>query len=201
VFDEWWYLRFLLPALLPLAALTGVTISACAARLPAAARAPALIIGLATICAWQASVARERSVFDLQAIESRFVDTGRFLDARLEREAVVLTVWQSGSVRYYTRRPALVWRALDPDELDTAVAWLEARGRPVYLVLEGWEEGDFRQRFAASSAAGRLEWPPVAEIGRAVRIWRLADRERYDRGELVRTERVRPRRPGRGAAP
>jgi hypothetical protein len=201
VFDEWWYLRFLLPALLPLAALTGVTVSACVVRLPGPARAPVLIIGLATICAWQASVARDRSVFDLQAIESRFVDTGHFLDGRLEPEAVVLTVWQSGSVRYYTRRTALVWRALDPDELDPAVAWLEARGRPVYLVLEGWEEGDFRQRFAASSPAGRLEWPPVAEVGRAVRIWRLADRERYDRGELVRTERVRPRRPGRGAAP
>jgi len=191
VFEEWWYLRFLLPGLLPLAALLGVTLSAVLARLPAALRAPVLLTGLAALCAWQVTVARERSVFDLQRFESRFVEAGRFVNARLPREAVVLTVWHSGSVRHYANRVTLVWRAFDPQELDQAVSWLEQRGRPVYLLLEAWEEPDFRARFGAASRAGALAWPPLAEIGRSVRIWRFADRERFERGETVRTERLR----------
>jgi hypothetical protein len=192
VFEEWWYLRFLLPGLLPLAALVGVTLSATTARLPAALRAPALVAGLAALGAWQVTVAHERSAFELRALESRFAEAGRFVDARLPREAVVLTVWHSGSIRHYANRVTLVWRALDPRGLDEAVSWLERRGRPVYLLLEDWEEPDFRARFGTSSRAGELSWPPTAQVGRSVRIWRFADRERYERGDAVRTERIGP---------
>ena len=42
-------------------------------------------------------------------------------DAAVSPAAVIVTVQESGSVRYYTRRPILRWDQLGPD-LDAAVA-------------------------------------------------------------------------------
>jgi hypothetical protein len=33
------------------------------------------------------------------------------------------------------------------------------RGHPVYLLLESWEEPQFKERFAGVSSIGRLDWP------------------------------------------
>jgi hypothetical protein len=41
------------------------------------------------------------------------------------------------------------------------------------------EEAAFRARFERNSPIGRLDWPPAARIGRSVRIYDPADRQRY----------------------
>src|SRR5262249_45730356 len=48
-----------------------------------------------------------------------------------------------------------------PAWLDRAVAFLQARGRHPYLVLEGSEPAQFRERFGGASALGRLDWRPI----------------------------------------
>lgn len=189
VFEEWWYLRFLLPAIPLLLVLTFAGLEAALLRLPAIGRwrsyATAAVGVL--LCAIFVREARERQAFELERLESRYVTAGRFVADRLPENAFVITSWQSGSVRYYSGRRTLVWDVLDPAWLDRAIVFAREQGFEPYLLFERWEEQEFRRRFSAS-AVGALDWPPTAEIGSQVRIYRPADRQRYFAGENVNTE-------------
>ena len=188
VFNDWWYLRFLLPGIAILVVLTMAVIDALSR--PRSVRAA--VIGVATVilCALFVREARARNVFDLPRLEARYERAGRYVADRLPPNALVITSWESGSVRFYGHRNTLVWDVLDPAWLDRAIAYTRMRGLEPYLLFERWEEPIFRQRFAGS-AAGTLDWPPAAEIAGQVRIYRPADRERYLRGELAPTEYAR----------
>lgn len=190
VFDEWWYLRFLLPVIPIVIVLMTASVDAAwrRMRLPrAAAAAAAAAIGLTVFFLMQA---RERQVFELRRLESRYVTAGEFVARRLPARALILTSWESGSVRFYSRRPTLVWDQLDPAWLDRAIAYARAQGLEPYLLFERGEEPDFRRRFAGSAVAA-LDWPPMAEVAGRVRIYRPGDRERYLRGEPTTTEYAR----------
>jgi len=198
-YDDWWYLRFLLPAMPPLLALTAVGLLALRSRLPAGARAPAGVacsLALVVFFVWTASA---RGVFQLPALEARFRATGRFVADRLPERAVVLSVWQSGSVRYYGGRLSILFDQIDPAWLDRALSFLAEQGRLPYLVLETWEEPAFKARFQSQSPYGALDWPPMAQVGTEVRIYDPAARARYFAGEPMTVERVWPGRPGRSA--
>jgi hypothetical protein len=132
----------------------------------------------------------DRQAFRLQTLESRFERAGLYVRERLPRNALVLASWQSGSVRFYGERKTLIWTALDPSSLESALAFIRSRGYEPYLLFERWEEPLFRTRFRGS-AAGALDWPPAAEIGAQVRIYRPGDRERYLKGEAAPTEYAR----------
>ena len=79
--------------------------------------------------------------------------------ARTEREAIVLSMQHSGSVRYYGARMSLRYDWLDPAWLDRSVAWLAARGHPVYALLDASEVGAVRDRFSGQTRAGGLTAP------------------------------------------
>jgi hypothetical protein len=78
---------------------------------------------------------------------------------------------------------------LAPQWLDDAIAYLGSHGHPPYIVVEPGEEPVFRDRFAASSVFGRLDWPPSVERFEPihVRIYDPADRARYLAGEAIVT--------------
>ena len=63
--------------------------------------------------------------------------------------------------------------------------------RPVYIVLDAWEDGLFRAKFPALPA-GALDWPPILDAGTShrTRLWKLSDRERFQRGESLNTIRL-----------
>ena len=208
VFNDWWYLRFMLPAIAVLLVLTAATIDSIAARAlwarefrssrthrvraalgPCRRSVRAALVSVLTvaICFFFIREARARSVFDLPRLESRYERAGRYVDERLPDNALVITSWESGSVRFYSNRKTLVWDALDPAWLDRAIAFSRTRGFEPYLLFERWEEPLFRQRFAGSRVAA-LDWPPAAEIAGQVRIYRPEDRDRYLRGEGAPTE-------------
>jgi hypothetical protein len=195
-FPEWWYLRFLLPAIVPM------TVLACAALvwsltsiLAATARlAPTLALALAiALSLFQARVVQARTVLDLQRLERRFRLTGDVVRERLPANAIFLSVWESGTLRYHADRQAVMWDALPADRLDPAVRWLSAQGFAPFVIVEPWEEPLFRSRFAALSALGALDWPPRFEIERQVRIYDPRDRAAFWRGEHIATEYVIPR--------
>ena len=50
------------------------------------------------------------------------------------------------------------------DHLDAAVHDLATRGYHAYVVVDDWEETEFRRRFAPHSRLGRLDWPPLARV-------------------------------------
>ncbi len=98
---------------------------------------------------------------------------------------------QSGSMRYYTDRPILRWEAATPEALAAAIATLEQSRRPVYIVLDAWENEPFRAKFGALPV-GALDWPPMLDAGTSHRtqLWKLGDRERFVRGENLTTIRL-----------
>lgn len=184
-FPEWWYLRFLLPVL-PM-----MTVLACA-TLAAFGRGPWLVIAAtAAVAIFSTASSATTQALDLARLEHRFRMTGAIVRERLPANAVVISVWDSGSVRYHAGREAVLWDSLDPRWLDRAIAWLISRGRDPYLVLEEWEEPSFRQRFAAFSPLGNIDWPPRFDVARRVRIFSPADRSRYLAGDAVPTEIIR----------
>ena len=194
VFDSWSYLRFLLPAIPLILILVVASVDAIWRRLAGplhGPRAPYVVAGLTLVLAlFFVREARDRSMFRLQALEARYARGGEFVARRLPANALVITSWQSGSVRFYSGRKTLVWDSLDPAWLDRAVEEVRRRGFEPFLLFERWEEPSFRQRFAGSPL-GALDWPPMAEVATQVRVYRPGDRERYRRGDQPPTEYVR----------
>jgi Dolichyl-phosphate-mannose-protein mannosyltransferase len=191
VFDDWWYIRFLLPALPAVFILSVPVWLEPARRHPRGRAVAAIAIGTA-LGAWHVHVARTHRVFDLQALESRFVVAGKYVARALPPNAVVLAVQQSGSVRYYGGRSTLAWDAIPPEALDRTIGELRGASRAVFIVLEDEEVSRFRARFV-TERLGRLDWPAHAEVHAPVRVhvYDAAERDRYLGGGVVETEHVR----------
>jgi energy-converting hydrogenase Eha subunit E len=187
-FAEWWYLRFLLPALPVL------TVLAMSAVVFASRRKALLVPVVLALVAYTTSTSAMKEALDLQRIEQRFRVAGTTARDTLPSTSVFLTVWESGSVAYHGGREAVVWDALAPQELDAAIDWLVSAGREPYIMIEDWEEPAFRERFSPHADIGKLDWPPAFDIERRVKIYRPADRARFLRGETVPTEFVRRNR-------
>jgi hypothetical protein len=172
-FDAWWFLRFLLPAYPPLLALTAVAVVLLARRLPQGLR----LIAVATVIAGTAwhgvQYARTHAAFNVEG-EWKYATAGRYVAERLPAKAVLLAMQHSGSVRYYADRPSIHYHWIPPDRLDRLVSALNDAGYAPYLLLEDWEEDDFRNRFPGQRTVKILGAAPDAEIapGR-VRIYRV----------------------------
>ena len=191
VFDDWSYLRFLLPALAVFAVLTAIEFAAWFARCPQARRAPLLLAVGVAIAAHGLSTMRSLDTFKLAGQLQRVSQAADFVNAHTPRGAVIVAGEQSGSMRYYTGRSILRWEAATSDALSASIGTLEQSARPVYIVLDVWEEGLFRSKFAGVPAAS-LDWPPMLETGTThrTRMWKLSDRQEFLRGERIETVRV-----------
>ena len=189
-YPEWWYLRFLIPALVLLLILTSAVGVAFASRARMGGVVPIAAVLLAIV---GMRAAGERQAFALQRLEGRYRDAAALVADRLPENAVVITVWQSGSVRFHADREIVMWDSLDPAWLDRAVRWLHERGLQPYLLFERREEPEFRGRFRGHSAYGALDWPPRIDLNRQVRIYDPGDRARFMAGEQYPTD-LQPRR-------
>jgi hypothetical protein len=190
VFDDWSYLRFLLPALAILSVFTAVAFANWIERAPMSARAPVLFALLLGIVGYGVDAARSRDTFKLADHLRRVSQVADYINSDLPPGAVVVSGEQSGSVRYYTHRSILRWEAATSETLGAAIIKLEQSSRPVYIVLDAWEDGLFRTKFA-SLPNGALDWPPILDAGTShrTRLWKLSDRERFLRGESLNTIR------------
>lgn len=201
-FDDWSYLRFLLPAI----ALMLVLASAVAVQLVryvvrGSNRSAILIARIvipaavtSAIAVFCVGTAGDRLAFNLRFLEQRYRSAGIIVRERLPTDAVVLSEWDSGAVRFHGRKEALSWAGLDPSWLDRSLTWLDEHGRAPYILVESWEEPAFRNRFADNSDVGKLDWPPKYEIDRVVRIFDPKDRAKYVAGENINTEYLWPLR-------
>jgi hypothetical protein len=158
---------------------------------PGVIRAPLLAAGLALLATHYVALANARSAFDLRRLESRYETAGAFASGQLPGNAILLSVQESGTLRLYGGRATVRFDHLDPNGLDAALQDLRRAGYSPYFALEAWEEPQFRERFARSSPLGLLDWPPMAEIGRPVKVrfYDPRDRRRFLSGEPVATVR------------
>lgn len=186
-FPEWWYLRFLIPAIVILLVLA----SAVTTNLLSRARMGGLIPLVAVVVGFIGMrTAVKHDVLALQGMEGRYRETSKLIHDRLPASAVVITEFQSGSVRFHAGRDVVLWQSLDPSWLDRAITWLKSKGLQPYIVVERREEAQFRARFQQQSDLGKLDWPPRFDFNRQVRIFDPDDRARYLAGESYPTEQA-----------
>jgi hypothetical protein len=186
-FPEWWYLRFLIPALVILLVLASAVTAHGLSRANMGGLIPivAVVLGILGMRA-----AGQHDAFALQALEGRYRQSAELVRDRLPVNAVVITEFQSGSVRFHAGREVVLWESLDPSWLDGAITWLKSQGLQPYILVERREESAFRTRFRGSSEFGGLDWPPRFDLNRQVRIFDPADRTRYLAGEAYPTEQI-----------
>ena len=164
VFEDWSYVRFLLPAIPVLIVLMLGTLAAAARRAAGARWEPAVLAAaVAVLIVIGVRTAETRQAFQLGSLESVFARAGGVVGSRLPGNAIVFTSRYSGSVRYYSGRQTIVWDVLDPAWLDRAVSFTRERGLEPFILLDSGEEAAFRQRFAISPLA-QLDWPPLIEV-------------------------------------
>jgi len=176
-FNHWSYLRFLLPAYPALFVLLAAALRWLTWKLPLDARVPAAAIVCAVMIPFGVNIARREGVFGVATFEQRHMRAANEVASRTPPEAIVLCVQHSGSVRYYANRTTLRYDWLEEGALDGALRDLAAKGRPAYLVVDDWEEKEFRDRFSPANRAGRLDWAPIARVPGSpeVRIFDLRD--------------------------
>ena len=185
VFDDWPYLRFLLPAIPLLLVLSSNVFVAFLLRLPIAFRGATLFAVCVLMGTWYLKKADRLGVYAIGISERRYESVGRYLERALPANAAVLTVIESGSVRLYAGRATLRWDEVPAGTLDRTLDALRAGGYTPYILLEDWEAPMFRARFGPADLAGRVDWPAAIECYGpiTVRIYDPEDRKRYVAGE------------------
>jgi hypothetical protein len=169
-FAEWWYLRFLLPAFpVVFVGLSSILLAITRARGSRLVLAGLTIIVLAGVSA-RVRMALDRDVLATGLVESRYQAIAQFVERGLPPNAAILSMQHSGSIRFYAGRLTIRYEFFSAARLPDALQWLRDRGYSPYLLLEDWEEKDYRARFAAAGPLGRLEIPLVAEMTTPVRV-------------------------------
>jgi hypothetical protein len=149
------YLRFFLPCL-PLALIGLGRLLWFATR----AGWPSAMVAAAIVATGAGSVyAMVRDLGSGPRIERQYAGAAAMAAAHSEQGALMLSMQHSGSVRYYGARMSLRYDWLDPAWLDRSVAWLAARGHPVYALLDASEVDVVRRRFAGQAGASGLDAP------------------------------------------
>ena len=173
-FDDWLFLRFLLPSwpllMLGLAVLIGAVLRRTGGWAPVLGAAAAMVL-----CVHTVEIARARGAFDSWIRDREAVAISKTIAAELPPQSVYFTMQHSGSLRYYAGRVTLRYDQLEPDWLDRGVDWLRARDIASYALLDEWEVAEFRRRFVGQSLTERLETPLWVFRGqRTVYVYDLA---------------------------
>jgi hypothetical protein len=146
-FDAWWYLRFLLASFAPLLVLAVCGWHLSLRRMGRRLGAVVLIGLVAGVASYQIRRVRDMSV--LKQAEGGSIDysTGRYVRRVLPRNAVIVSGEHSGSLRMYGERLTLRYDWLEGPWYQRALETLVAKGYRPYLVLNEFEDLDFRRRF------------------------------------------------------
>jgi hypothetical protein len=152
VFNVWYYLRFLLPALPSLFVLMASGIRAICLRLPKpATAAAALLLSLACITL-PSRFTRDQFIFNQREFEQRHVRAAHYVAQLTPPRSIMLAVQHSGSLRY-------TQTGLRCDDYVAPTSWTRSSGSsrkrlPPHIVIDDWEETEFRARFANANRRG-----------------------------------------------
>ena len=156
-FDEWWYLRFLLPAHPPILVLSSaalVRLLTPLTRVAPDAKGFAAAAVVALVARHGVDYAVNRGAPDLWRAEQRYLTVGEYA-ATLPDRAVLICMQHSGAASTYSGRITVRYDVMRPTDLDLVLAELRRLGYYPYLVLDDWEEPKFRDRFQGSERPGR----------------------------------------------
>jgi hypothetical protein len=166
-FDNWTFLRFLLPAL-PMLLVTAAMVLVTLVRRYDLPNGVVLAVGLLLVCVgiWQG-----RETFSLADGEARYRVAVNVVAQTVPRNAVVIANAHSGSIRSYADRVTLRFEWLGEAEYNDALRTLREHGHPVYALLESDEVATFRQRYARVTDLSWLDRLPLGVIDRRVFLY------------------------------
>jgi hypothetical protein len=173
-FDQWSFLRFLLPAFPVIFVLMSAAILRLSARLRGRARWVLPLVLVAVVTAHSLRFGREHGAFDSSG-ELRFATVGHYIAERLPQRAVFLAMLHSGSATYYSSRPTIRWDLIPPELLDVAIEHLQGLGYSPFILLDETEAQDFVARFSGVNPLGTLDRPPIASVD-GVKIYAVSQR-------------------------
>jgi hypothetical protein len=163
VFEDWYFVRYFVPAL-PLLLVSMLALLAwIGSRVPPAVRVFGAIALMALLVNHELGFALDAGLARVAPNERRYVAVARFVEASMPPNAVFLTLQHGGSVRHYGNRVTLRFDLISIG-LDDALASLERAGWRPFILLEDWEETQFKAQFGGASRAGRLGWRPLARL-------------------------------------
>lgn len=165
VFADWWFLRFLLPAMpaLLVAALVGW-------RNVLSSRLDLSIARLVTAAAIAASLFHHVSYDDAKVVwtladgDHRYVRAAELVRNIGSPRPVCLSMQHSGTLRYYGGCLTARYDWLPAGALADALAQLEKAGLTPYIVLDEWEQRQFADRFGLPADVSRWPFRLVGEI-------------------------------------
>jgi hypothetical protein len=161
-FDDWLFLRFLLPGVALLLILCAAGVSHLSERLPSLFTRLVLAVIVIGFLTWRASREELNGLQPLGAYGRRFAVVAEYVRDELPQNAIVFSMIHSGSVRYYANRPTLRWDWLPGEWLDGSLEFLTKSGYHPFLLIDDWERPQFIERFGSRSRWGALDWAPLA---------------------------------------
>jgi hypothetical protein len=172
-FDDWWYLRFLMPMFPVLFVLTSAVL------LRAAGERTLLATAVVALLAWHGlDLALDRGASHVWEAEQRYLEAGTYVAQSLPERAALISLQHSGSARFYSGRITVRYDFIGRNDLDRVVNDLRRLGYLPYFLLDEAEEASFRSRFGNTSPLGALDWAPEATLHRnTVRIYDPARRQ------------------------
>lgn len=169
-FEDWWYVRFLLPAFPALLVLMSTGLLALARRLPRPWGRVAVTAVAFMLLASTTRFNQAHGMFGpLRDAERRYATVGTYVHDALPTNAVVFSMQESGSVRYYGGRMTIRWDLIDRDWTPRAPAEVERLGLHPYMVIEDWEMPQMREVFRFAPGAP-VPWPSVARLTEPVGV-------------------------------
>ena len=163
--DEWFYTRFLLPAI-PLYLVLGTCVVVdTARRIPGRAATQCGVLLLVSIAVVLAVRSVRVGAFAVRAGEQKYPAVGAFVREQLPASAFVMAMQHSGSIRYYSGRHTLRWDLLDRAALERALSGLRAAGYTPFAVLDDDEAVAFKDRFGTLSREAVDRMQVVGRIG------------------------------------
>ena len=185
VFDDWWYLRFVIPAIPVMFVLSIDAISQVGRKFGPMVQTIATVVFTALTVNHAIGYARQHTIFEIGEGEQKYADVGRYLAHELPRDTVVISGLHSGNVRLYSQLRTLRVDIIDDAWLDRAIAYLKSVGPPPYLVLEESEVQNFRRRFANQQAVELVDRPAVAVHSRQVYVFSSDPRRSADSPQTI----------------
>jgi hypothetical protein len=162
--EQWWYLRFLLPGFGALYVLISSGVVVLARRMPPTWGRIAAVLAVLLMVKYTTAFALDNGVFgQIERTEHRYADVGEFIARTLPPNALVFAMQHSGSIRIWGGRMTLRYDWVDPDWKARVIPFLEHEGFHPYLTVDDWEIPDVKRHFALPEGA-RLPWPVTGRM-------------------------------------
>jgi hypothetical protein len=163
-FEDWWYLRFLLPTFGGLAILAGAGLVSLARTIPRPyGHLGAALIAWLLVSGALSFAAREGVFGRIRDSESRYASFGEFAAASLPANAALVAVQHSGSLRFYSGRLMVRFDEVESPRSRELPGLLERAGYHPFLVIDDAETASVRSHFGLADADA-LPWPIAARM-------------------------------------